>query len=1029
VKNVLRCAAATLAAVTAASVLGAVPASAADPVTIQVLDINDFHGRLDANTVKFAGTVEQLRAQGGEDNTLFISSGDDIGASLFPSQVQQDGPTLDVLNALDLDTSTVGNHEFDRGAADLLGRVADRSDFPHLAANVIDTSTGRPVLPPSATFEVGGLDVAVVGAVTQETPALVSPDGITGLRFTDPVEAVNTEVERLERLTDAPDVIVASYHEGAQNGTTAGGTLESELAKGGAFADIVTKTDPDVDAIFNGHTHQTYAWEAPIPGRSGTRPVLQTGSYGENVGRVQLTVDPATGAVTGHTQANVARVTTANETLVATYPRVAEVARITDAALANATEVGRRPVGEVTEDITTAGYADGGAKRDDRANESTLGNLVAEMYRSEVSRTAVGRDVDLGIVNPGGLRDDLEFAGTGGTNTDGVVTFGEAVSVLPFANSLFVVTLDGRQLKTVFEQQWQRTAAGAVPSRAYLQLGTSDNVRYTFDATRPEGDRITSLWVDGEKVSPEKTYDVAVPSFLASGGDNFRAFAAGARRDTGLADLDAWTTYLSKNQPVSPSFARHAVEVRGLQQSYRAGGAFEVTLPRLDLTSSGSPANRSVSARLLDGDRVVANLGARAVTNGAATIAGRLPSKVAGDLVLEVRASRSGTLVTVPISIKGATIEATASTVAFGDDATVSVAVTAPGAAPSGTVEVRDGETTLGTGTLDAEGRADVSIDTERIGAGTRELTVVYSGDTDLPEATGTVAVTVEKAATSATVDVEENPRRGAPVDLTVDITSATGTQPTGQVRAELDGTVLGTATLSGGKATIEADTSSLPIGTTTVEIVYVGDDDHATSTTTAAVDLAKGVVSLAVTPPTATPYGTSTVIELSSDDDARGLVFASTSDGTVVGVGTITDGSGRVSLDRTALRPGEHTLEVYFNGSADFEPVTVPVTVTVTKATSATSASVRPTSVVRNRGKATVAVTVRTAGFTADGGAIVVRVGSKVVGRGELRDGKASVTLRPFTNTGRRTLTVSYSGNDLAKPSTGRATLTVRSR
>jgi 5'-nucleotidase len=366
-----------------------------------------------------------------------------------------------VLNALDLDTSTVGNHEFDRGAADLLGRVADRSDFPHLAANVIDTSTGRPVLPPSATFEVGGLDVAVVGAVTQETPALVSPDGITGLRFTDPVEAVNTEVERLERLTDAPDVIVASYHEGAQNGTTAGGTLESELAKGGAFADIVTKTDPDVDAIFNGHTHQTYAWEAPIPGRSGTRPVLQTGSYGENVGRVQLTVDPATGAVTGHTQANVARVTTANETLVATYPRVAEVARITDAALANATEVGRRPVGEVTEDITTAGYADGGAKRDDRANESTLGNLVAEMYRSEVSRTAVGRDVDLGIVNPGGLRDDLEFAGTGGTNTDGVVTFGEAVSVLPFANSLFVVTLDGRQLKTVFEQQWQRTAAGA----------------------------------------------------------------------------------------------------------------------------------------------------------------------------------------------------------------------------------------------------------------------------------------------------------------------------------------------------------------------------------------------------------------------------------------------------------------------------------------------------------------------------------------------------------------------------------------
>ena len=106
-----------------APLLAVTPAHAADPVTVNLIDINDFHGRIDANTVKFAGTVEQLRAGSGEANTLFLSAGDNIGASLFASGTLKDKPTLDVLNALDLKTSTVGNHELDQGASDLLGRV------------------------------------------------------------------------------------------------------------------------------------------------------------------------------------------------------------------------------------------------------------------------------------------------------------------------------------------------------------------------------------------------------------------------------------------------------------------------------------------------------------------------------------------------------------------------------------------------------------------------------------------------------------------------------------------------------------------------------------------------------------------------------------------------------------------------------------------------------------------------------------------------------------------------------------------
>ena len=139
-------------------------------------------------------------------------------------------------------------------------------------------------------------------------------------------------------------------------------------------------------------------------------------------------------------------------------------------------------------------------------------------------------EVDLGITNPGGLRAELLYAGdttANPANTDGVVTFAEANAVLPFSNTVATVDLTGAELDEVLEQQWQRNPDGTVPSRPYLQLGLSENVRVTTDPTREEGDRVTSIRIDGELVDPAATYTVSTLSFLATGGDNFRAFAEG----------------------------------------------------------------------------------------------------------------------------------------------------------------------------------------------------------------------------------------------------------------------------------------------------------------------------------------------------------------------------------------------------------------------------------------------------------------------------------------------------------------------
>ncbi len=738
----------------------------AAPVEVTLLGINDFHGRINADTVRFAGTVEQLRAEA-SGPVLFLSSGDNIGASLFASSVAQDQPTIDVLNALGLQASTVGNHEFDRGWADLRDRVQTASDAPQLGANVYLAGTDTPALPEYALLDAGDLTVGVIGAVTEETPALVSPAGITDLAFGDPVEAVNRVSATLSDGDEAngeADILVALYHEGAGAGTPDGATLEEELAGGGAFAAIVNDTDAEVDAIFTGHTHKEYAWSAPIPGTDRTRPVVQTGSYGANLGEIVLTIDPEAAAVTAHTERNVPQVTTDPAELVQTYPRVAAVNDIVTAALEAAAEVGDTAVAEVATDITTAHaggqFVDGvwtGGTRDDRASESTLGNLVANTLRDTLADLPDGAVI--GVTNPGGLRADLwDTQAEFGENAvagmaDGTISFSQANAVLPFNNTMALVTLTGAQFTTLLEQQWQRDEDGEIPSRPYLQLGLSDNVTYTYDPALPEGERITSVTVDGEPLDETAEYRIGTLSFLATGGDNFRVFTEGSDYvDTGLLDYEAWIDHLADHSPVTPDYAKHAVQVSGVPEAVAAGADVGFDVAGLDLTSRGAPENTRLEVAL--GDTA---LGEFAVTDGAAHVSITLPAGVEpGPTALTLTAPDSGTTVTVPLAVEDSGADSTTTlslnrtTAAYGAHSAVraTARVTADGAAPTGVVEfLVDGEV-IATAEIDRRGRAQatLALPGER-GAGTYAVTARYVGD---DEVTGSSSAAVEFTVTAA---------------------------------------------------------------------------------------------------------------------------------------------------------------------------------------------------------------------------------------------------------------------------------------
>ncbi len=623
-------------------------------VDLNLLNINDFHGRIDSNTVKFAGTIEQLRAEYGDANTLLGSAGDNIGASLFASSSQRDKPTIDVLNALMLQSS-VGNHEFDTGYPDLTGDIASWTNWDYLGANVYFKGTTNPALPEYVIVDIDGVKVGVIGAVTEETPSLVTQSGIAMLDFGDPVAAVNRVAAQLSDgdLTNGEaDVLIAEYHEGAGQGTAAGGTLENQLALGGAFAEIVNNTSNLVDVLFTGHTHQAYAWDAPIPGDPAkTRPVLQTGSYGANIGQVVLTFDKATDEVTGYTMRNVPRTTVDDATLIATYPRVAEVKTIVDAALAEAAVIGNVPVGSVTDDISRAFI--GGSE--DRGSESTIGNLVANSLVASLGSADRG-GAEIGIVNPGGLRTDLLYG------ADGVITYAEANAVLPFLNNLWTMTLTGAQFKTVLEQQWQRDINGVpfTSGRTFLNLGLSDNVSYTYDPNRAMDDRVTAIFIDGVPIDMTRNYRVGSFNFLLQGGDNFWEFRNGSDvRDSGLVDRDAWIDYITTNSPLSPNFARHAVQVTDVTAGPVApGDTVSLNVSKLDLTSLGSPANTDLT---LTWEGSSAVLGTVPVSGGSAAVSFTVPADASGAGTLVMTAAPSGTIVRVPISVEAA-VKATTST-------------------------------------------------------------------------------------------------------------------------------------------------------------------------------------------------------------------------------------------------------------------------------------------------------------------------------------------------------------------------------
>jgi 5'-nucleotidase len=697
------------------------------PVDINVVTVNDFHGRIEqaspsGGAAVLSGAVKQVRAQ--NPNTIFAAAGDLIGASTFTSFIQQDNPTIDALNAAGLDVSSVGNHEFDQGWADLRDRVIPRAAWEYLGANVYSKATGEPALPEYFTKTFSGVTVGLIGAVTNELPSLVSPAGIADLDIRD----VTTETNRVaDNLRDGDpangeaDVVILLVHEGAATTDISSATDDS------AFGHIVNGVDSDVNAIVSGHTHLAY--NHVIDGR----PVISSGQYGEKFGLMDIQVDPQTKELLAISNQTLPLMDTTAVPPVPLYPADPAVTPIVEAATAAANELGAVKVGDITADFNRARQTDG---TENRGGESTLGNFVADVQQWATQ----GAGTEIAFMNPGGLRADLKFASSGPADPDGNLTYKEAASVQPFANTLVTMTLTGAQIKQVLEEQWQ--PAGT--SRPFLKLGVSKGFSYTYDPTAAAGSHITHMFLNGEEIQPGDSHSVVVNSFLAAGGDNFLTLATGTNKaDSGKVDLQSMVDYFAANATASPDYAQRAVGVTLSApdaDGYSAGDVVTLGLSSL-LFSAGEPTASTVTVALGATQLGSAPIDPAIVDTtdevGRSSVQVTIPEGVSGPQQLTVAVAETATSIAVPIEIATVQVPEKVTSTTSGSvrllanhNSTIHYTVTVKAGAvtPTGPVTIYDGVKAIAKVTLTAADDGTAKVKLPKLGRGVHVLTARYAG-------------------------------------------------------------------------------------------------------------------------------------------------------------------------------------------------------------------------------------------------------------------------------------------------------------
>jgi 5'-nucleotidase len=542
-----------------------IPASTApgsDLQTVVILGTNDIHGALapiPTKTTEAAGTesvpyewggaavlashIRVLRQQFGA-RLLYLDGGDEFQGSV-ESNAEEGAPMVSFFNAIGLQAAAIGNHEFDFGpigpegtSGDLRGALKARiseARYPFLSANTFDQKGRYPGIPgtsPSALIDAGGVKVGVIGITTRDTPVTTRHEFVADLEFKDPAEITVREAKSLRER--GAQVIVLVAHAGLKcerpvptdhtrvrkPGDAQGDCNErSEIVR--LLSDIPAGT---VDAVVSGHTHTVvHHFVRGVP-------VIQGGNRAQVYNLIYLTYDRVTGKVRpelsriegpipvcGRVFANQGdcngdaapprngrgRLTTARLHGVAIEPDP-EISQLLAPIFAKSKEEKSRIVGEAGEKLAYV-----------RTHESPLGNLVADAVRAKAK-------TEMALVNAGGIRAEID---------SGPITYESVFRVLPFDNSIMILDVTGRQLKTLlrvaesgargwFPVSGLRLKLIDLPHDAPITDLNKNGKLEPWEANRLLEARLDDGKGNGKLIDDSRIYHLATIDFLVTGGDD-----------------------------------------------------------------------------------------------------------------------------------------------------------------------------------------------------------------------------------------------------------------------------------------------------------------------------------------------------------------------------------------------------------------------------------------------------------------------------------------------------------------------------
>src|SRR5262245_5995101 len=573
---------------------GAVQSEVGRTITVRVIGFNDFHGNLQSPGtfgINLNVPPAQRPAVGGGEflaahiarlksaNPLnaVVGAGDFIGASPLISALFNDEPTVEVLNRAGVDFSSVGNHEFDKGSAELLrlqngGCKADGTGckgaqvgtpvpfegakFKWLSANVVVTATGKTLLPAYGIKKFGKAEVAFIGMTLQNTPQIVTPSGVAGLEFRDEADTVNALVPRLRK--EGAQAVVVLVHEG---GFQSAGISDINGCDGGlagsAIAEIVPRMSDEVDAVVSGHTHAAYNCMLPTAG-GRLIPVTSASAFGRILTTLDLVIETKKHEVVS---------VTANNVLVdrtdATVTPNAQIASIISAYNGLVSPISNQVIGAFT------GPGDLPNTAIDNACNMPAGDLIADAMLDATAAPDFG-GAAFALMNRGGVRNPgFIFASSAAGEGNGNITYGEAFTVQPFGNTLVTVTLTTQQVKNVLEEQFAG-CRGQLATATRIML-PSAGFSYAWDGSKACDQRVsnaklvrgavTETLVDAAGVvqDPLKPWRVTINNFMATGGDGYSTFLASTGQLGGAQDIDALVAYMADfkapNAPYDPAAA------------------------------------------------------------------------------------------------------------------------------------------------------------------------------------------------------------------------------------------------------------------------------------------------------------------------------------------------------------------------------------------------------------------------------------------------------------------------------------------